>query len=106
MGIWNRITTFLIGEPSGERARDSKGRYVKDDPSTPANEAYEDGRTPAKKSVKKTSAKRGRGRPKGSKNKTKSWLYYFVKIENLRDLNLVLLVMVVEEDESKSVCQL
>lgn len=71
MGIWNRITTFLIGEPSGERARDSKGRYVKDDPSTPANEAYEDGRTPAKKSVKKTSAKRGRGRPKGSKNKPK-----------------------------------
>lgn len=73
MSFWNRFVTFLIGEPSGERARDKKGRYVADDKSTPAvNEAYTDGRTPKKKvAKKKTTAKRGRGRPKGSKNKPK-----------------------------------
>ena len=72
MGIWNKFVTFMIGEPKGERARDEKGRYVSDDKSTPTvNEAYTDGRTPVKKSVKKTPAKRGRGRPKGSKNKPK-----------------------------------
>ena len=76
MGIWNKFVNFMVGEPSGERAKDSKGRFVADDKSTPStNEAYKDGRTPAKKVVKKTTtkttAKRGRGRPKGSKNKTK-----------------------------------
>jgi len=72
MSFWKKFVTFLIGEPSGERARDSKGRFVKDDPSTPdINEAYADGRTPTKKTTKKTT-KRGRGRPKGSKNKTKT----------------------------------
>ena len=76
MGIWNRFVTFMIGEPSGERAKDSKGKFSADDKSTPStNEAYKDGRTPAKKvrktAVKKTLAKRGRGRPKGSKNKPK-----------------------------------
>ena len=35
MSFWKKFVTFLIGEPSGERARDSKGRFVKDDPSTP-----------------------------------------------------------------------
>ena len=60
MSFWKKFVTFLIGEPSGERARDSKGRYKADDKSTKnVNEAYKDGRTPAKK----------RGRPKGSKNK-------------------------------------
>lgn len=60
MSFWKRLTVFLIGEPSGERARDKKGRYKADDKSTKnVNEAYKDGRTPAKK----------RGRPKGSKNK-------------------------------------
>ena len=59
MSFWNKIVTFLIGEPTGERARDSKGRYKADDKSTKnINEAYKDGRTPKK-----------RGRPKGSKNK-------------------------------------
>ena len=76
MGIWNRFVNFMVGEPSGERARDSKGKFVADDKSTPStNEAYKDGRTPTKKvrktAVKKTPAKRGRGRPKGSKNKSK-----------------------------------
>ncbi len=61
MSFWNKIVTFLIGEPTGERARDSKGRYKADDKSTKnINEAYKDGRTPKKKK---------RGRPKGSKNK-------------------------------------
>ena len=65
MNFWNKFVEFLIGEPTGKRARDSKGRFVKDDPSTPnVNEAYKDGRKPTKK--------RGRGRPKGSKNKTKA----------------------------------
>ena len=57
---------------SGVRARDKKGRYKADDKSTAnVNEAYADGKTPKRKTVKKTPAKRGRGRPKGSKNKPK-----------------------------------
>ena len=76
MGIWNKFVNFMVGEPSGVRAKDSKGKFVADDKSTPnINEAYKDGRTPTKKvrktAVKKTPVKRGRGRPKGSKNKTK-----------------------------------
>ena len=72
MSYWNKFVEFLIGEPSGERARDSKGRYVKDDKSTPnVNEAYKDGRKPKSKAKPKPKAKRGRGRPKGSKNKPK-----------------------------------
>ena len=56
------LKTIIFGEPTGERARDKKGRYVADDKSTPGvNEAYKDGKTPPKK----------RGRPKGSKNKVK-----------------------------------
>ena len=70
MGFWNKFVTFLVGEPKGKRARDSKGRYIADDKSTKnVNEAYEDGRTPVAKT--KPKAKRGRGRPKGSKNKRK-----------------------------------
>tara|TARA_B100000780_G_C21061601_1_gene426704 strand:+ start:155 stop:379 length:225 start_codon:yes stop_codon:yes gene_type:complete len=74
MGIWNKFVTFFNGEPTGERTRDEKGRFVKDDPSTSTNEAYTDGKTPTK--VRKTKTKtetttRGRGRPKGSKNKPK-----------------------------------
>jgi|TARA_B110000285_G_scaffold181714_1_gene205193 hypothetical protein len=72
MGIWNKFVTFMIGEPTGERARDDKGRFVKDDPKTTPNEAFTDGRTPVKKkTTPKTTAPRGRGRPKGSKNKSK-----------------------------------
>ena len=60
-----------VREP--KRARGKKGKFLADDKSTPdVNEAYSDGRTPKKKvSKKKTPAKRGRGRPKGSKNKSK-----------------------------------
>ena len=37
-------------EATGERARNDKGHYVKDDPDTPdVNEAYKDGKTPTKK---------------------------------------------------------
>ena len=72
MSFWNKFVEFLIGEPSGERARDSKGRYKADDKTTPkVNEAYKDGRKPKAKAKKKAKAKRGRGRPKGSKNKKK-----------------------------------
>jgi|TARA_R110002020_G_scaffold289346_2_gene504825 hypothetical protein len=47
MSWLENIRTFLFGEPTGERARDDKGRYVPDDKSTPnVNEAYKDGRTP------------------------------------------------------------
>jgi hypothetical protein len=42
-------------DATGERARNDKGHYVKDDPDTPENEAYKDGKTPAKK---KTAAKK------------------------------------------------
>ena len=42
------LKTIIFGEPTGERARDKKGRYVADDKSTPnVNEAYKDGRTPS-----------------------------------------------------------
>ena len=37
-------------EATGQRARNDKGHYVKDDPDTPnVNEAYKDGKTPTKK---------------------------------------------------------
>ena len=66
MSYWNKFVEFLIGPGDGKRARDSKGRYIKDDKSTSnVNEAYKDGKKP------KAKAKRGRGRPKGSKNKKK-----------------------------------
>lgn len=59
-----------LGEPSGVRARNAKGHFVKDDPNTPnVNEAYVDGRKP--KSKAKKPAPKKRGRPKGSKNKKK-----------------------------------
>ena len=61
-----------MGEASGVRARNAKGRFVADDPNTPnVNEAYVDGKKPKRKrkpAAKKAPAKK-RGRPKGSKNK-------------------------------------
>ena len=71
MAFWNKLTTWLGFETV--RARDEKGRYVADDKSTPdVNEAYVDGKKPARKrrkpAAKKAPAKK-RGRPKGSKNK-------------------------------------
>jgi len=52
---------MFVSEP--ERARDKKGRLVGDDKETPTiNEAWVGGQAPAPKK---------RGRPKGSKTKTK-----------------------------------
>ena len=63
------INVGVEAEPTGVRARNSKGHFVKDDKSTPnVNEAYADGKTPKRKPRKKPAAKK-RGRPKGSKNK-------------------------------------
>ena len=51
---------MFVSEP--ERARDEKGRLVGDDKTTPTiNEAWVGGQAPIRK----------RGRPKGSKTKTK-----------------------------------
>ena len=70
MSYWKRIVNFLVGPGDGVRAKDSKGRFVADDKSTTdRNEAYKDGKEPQSKARK--TAKRGRGRPKGSKNKKK-----------------------------------
>ena len=45
-------------ELNGVRARDNKGHYVADDPSTPnINEAYVGGKAPKKKAKKKTKKK-------------------------------------------------
>tara|TARA_B100000123_G_C25670382_1_gene401781 strand:- start:489 stop:710 length:222 start_codon:yes stop_codon:yes gene_type:complete len=72
--MFNWLKNILgLGEPSGVRARNAKGHFVKDDPNTPNfNEAYVDGRKPKRKprkpAAKKAPAKK-RGRPKGSKNK-------------------------------------
>ena len=50
------IKLFLDNTPaSGVRARNDKGHYVKDDPTTAKNEAYKDGKTPP---VKKAPVKR------------------------------------------------
>ena len=44
------IKLYLDNKPaSGVRARNDKGHYVKDDPTTAKNEAYKDGKTPPKK---------------------------------------------------------
>ena len=72
MSYWKKLVKFLVGPTgSGVRAKDSKGRFIADDKSTvDVNEAYEDGKKPKSK-ARKAAAKRGRGRPKGSKNKKK-----------------------------------
>ena len=67
MSYWKRIVNFLVGPGDGVRAKDSKGRFVADDKSTTNKK---DGKKPQSK-ARKTAAKRGRGRPKGSKNKKK-----------------------------------
>ena len=73
MSFFKKLHSFFYPEASGERARDTKGRYKSDDKKTPnVNEAYKDGKTPVSKTKSTTkSVKRGRGRPKGSKNKRK-----------------------------------
>ena len=72
MNYWNKLVDFLVGPGDGVRARDSKGHYKADDKSTASvNEAYKDGKKPKSRAKKKAPAKKGRGRPKGSKNKQK-----------------------------------
>ncbi len=59
------FTQFSLGEASGVRARNKKGRFVADDPNTPnVNEAYVDGKKPKRK--RKPAAKK-RGRPRKSR---------------------------------------
>tara|TARA_R100001082_G_C4352418_1_gene155177 strand:+ start:328 stop:645 length:318 start_codon:yes stop_codon:yes gene_type:complete len=46
-------------EMNGERAKNDKGHFIADDPSTPdVNEAYVGGKAPKKKAAKKTPAKK------------------------------------------------
>ncbi len=74
MNYWNKLVDFLIGPADGDgvRARDKKGRYKADDKKTASvNEAYKDGKKPKSRAKKKAPKKKGRGRPKGSKNKKK-----------------------------------
>ena len=74
MNYWNKLVDFLIGPADGDgvRARDPKGRYKADDKKTASvNEAYKDGKKPKSRAKKKAPKKKGRGRPKGSKNKKK-----------------------------------
>ena len=73
MNYWNKIVEFFtLPEGDGVRARDSKGRYKADDKKTASvNEAYKDGKNPKAKAKKTAPKKKGRGRPKGSKNKAK-----------------------------------
>jgi len=68
-GILKFFFPTFVGDPV--RARDDKGRLVGDDRSTPHfNEAWVGGQAPEKKVAPKAAPKK-RGRPKGSKNKTK-----------------------------------
>ena len=72
MSFFKKLHSFFYPEASGERARDTKGRFKSDDKKTPnVNEAYKDGKKPKSKAKAKPKAKKGRGRPKGSKNKKK-----------------------------------
>lgn len=67
MSSWFR--SFFLGG-SGERARNKKGHYIKDDPNTTdVNEAYVDGQTPADRNKRSRGAK---GKFKGD-DKSTSW---------------------------------
>ena len=67
-GIWRKVfgpdpdledAQRKADELNGVRARDSKGHYVADDPSTPdINEAYVGGKAPKKTKAKKTAKKK------------------------------------------------
>ena len=70
------IKLFLDNTPaSGVRARNDKGHYIKDDPTTAKNEAYKDGKTPPVKKApvkrkpvaKKAPANRSRRKPAAKK---------------------------------------
>ena len=52
------------------RAKDDKGQFIADDPSTPdVNEAYVGGKAPKKKATKKTPAKKATAKKKTTKKK-------------------------------------
>ena len=56
---WFRKLINLGVEPTGVRARDSRGRFVADDKSTPnVNEAWVGGKAPKKKAKRKTKRKK------------------------------------------------
>jgi hypothetical protein len=70
------IKLFQDNTPaSGVRARNDKGHYIKDDPTTAKNEAYKDGKTPPVKKApvkrkpvaKKAPANRSRRKPAAKK---------------------------------------
>ena len=63
------INVGVEAEPTGVRARNAKGHFVKDDKSTPnVNEAYVDGKTPKRK--RKTTAKKAPAKKRGRPRKT------------------------------------
>ena len=72
MNYWTKLVEVLVGPVDGDgvRARNKKGHYKADDKKTASvNEAYKDGKKPKAKAKKTAPKKKGRGRPKGSKNK-------------------------------------
>ena len=72
--MFSWLKRLFVGEEkpaSGVRARNSKGRYVADDKSTPnVNEAYVDGKTPKRKPRKHPAAKTAPAKTRGSPRKT------------------------------------
>ena len=72
--MFSWLKRLFVGEEkpaSGVRARNSKGRYVADDKSTPnVNEAYVDGKTPKRKPRKKPAAKKAPTKKRGRPRKT------------------------------------
>ena len=57
-------------EMNGERAKNDKGHFIADDPSTPdVNEAYVGGKAPKKKATKKAPAKKATAKKKTTKKK-------------------------------------
>lgn len=53
MSFWSRFVEFINSEPTGERAKNDKGRFIADDKSTTdVNEAYVDGKKPVKSTRK------------------------------------------------------
>ena len=72
--MFSWLKRLFVGEEkpaSGVRARNSKGRYVAEDKSTPnVNEAYVDGKTPKRKPRKKPAAKKAPAKKRGRPRKT------------------------------------
>ena len=69
--ILKQVQEINAEEIEQVRARDKKGHYISDDPSTPdVNEAYKDGKTPKKSVAKKTVAKKSVAKKTVAKKKT------------------------------------